>query len=302
MYYPTKFPTEARDRVEAVKIRAGQKFDRDRLELRNRDVERLLRRCILRVFRMFVREAKRLRVWCATDLDWEAREFLRQLTIELYSERGFDNCDRRLARPVDHISGGLLPEVRREFEHSPEWRYFEAARLAMALPVKLQAVEAQTAQLGVNIEHINPGALVQGRPAEAVPPQPVQTAGEAPKKSGGGKKRLHKLIPKSKPEQWDFIPLDNYHRLSVRGVTYLANDKQAAIINLLDKTGKSGLPKARLLHAVGVPPTSELRSLFQREARKLYKALIEYSPHSRTFRLRYFSVKSRRKHPPLIRP
>ena len=198
MYYPTKFPAEAQDRVEAVNIRAGQKFDRDKRESRNRDIERLLHRYILRVFRMFVREAKRLRVWRATDLDWEAREFLRQLTIELYSEKGFDNSGRRLASPVDHISGSLLSGVRRDFERSPEWRYFEAARLAMAIPLNSQAIEVQAVLSGTNIEQIDAEAVVQERRAKAVTPQSEQTARETLKESSRGKEQRPKPSQKKK--------------------------------------------------------------------------------------------------------
>ena len=68
---------------------------------------------------MFVREAKRLRIWRAPELEVQGREFLCQLTIELYSEKGFDNRGHTLAK----FQRRLVPDVQRAFERSREWRY-----------------------------------------------------------------------------------------------------------------------------------------------------------------------------------
>jgi hypothetical protein len=144
MDYPTKFPPEAQDRVEAAKILAGRRFERDKRAARwTSDIRRLLVRYILRIFRMFVREARRLRLWRAAEMDSQCREFLRLLTIDAYSEKGYDNQGRRLSDMISHVDGSILPEVQQAFSRSAAWRYFEQARLALSVSPPPRRVEAQ---------------------------------------------------------------------------------------------------------------------------------------------------------------
>lgn len=147
MDYPAKFPPEAQDRVEAAKILAGRRFERDKRAARwTSDIRRLLVRYILRIFRMFVREARRLRLWRAAEMDYQCRKFLRLLTIDAYSEKGYDNQGCRFPDMISHVDGSILPEVQQAFSRSAAWRYFEQARLALSVSRPPRRVESQPAR------------------------------------------------------------------------------------------------------------------------------------------------------------
>ena len=77
-------------------------------------------------------ELGRQGVWGVEQVEREAREFLRLLTIEAAGEKGFDRSGHALRRMVGHWGGAILPEVQREFEKSAEWRRFTDELLAIA--------------------------------------------------------------------------------------------------------------------------------------------------------------------------
>jgi hypothetical protein len=64
MYYPPLFPPEAQDRIEAAKVRAGRQFDRNKQAAHSaREIRLFLVHYIMRIFGVFVREAKVRRLW-----------------------------------------------------------------------------------------------------------------------------------------------------------------------------------------------------------------------------------------------
>lgn len=144
MTYPSDFPSESRARVEAEKIVAGRDFDSARHQAKwTWDIETLLRRYILRVFLAFVNEARNLRLWPLDQMDSECRDFLRLLTIDARSEKGYDAKGRSLRDLTSNWDGSILPEVAREFEKTPEWKKYQDALLEMA-PTQPAQTSAET--------------------------------------------------------------------------------------------------------------------------------------------------------------
>ena len=74
-------------------------------------------------------------LWSVDRLQSEAREFLRQCTIQARYEKGYDGSGHRLPEMVSNWGGGILPEIQRAFEHSPQWKEYE--------DILLEIVEAQ---------------------------------------------------------------------------------------------------------------------------------------------------------------
>lgn len=131
--YPIEFPSEARARVEAEKIRAGRDFDLARQSAsRTSAVEAQLRNYILRTVLVFTKEAQALELWPVEEMDAQCREFLRLFTIDAYYERGYSITGGRLRDMVSNWNGSILPEVQREFEKAPEWKQYQDALLEVA--------------------------------------------------------------------------------------------------------------------------------------------------------------------------
>ncbi len=143
MDYPPNLPPEAQNRVEAAKIRAGRKFDRDKAKASSaREIQLSLMHYIMLVFGVFVREAKLRRLWHASEMKSACLDFLRQLTIEAYFEKGYDHAGRSLPPMTSHVDGSILPKFLKAFRSWPAWRQFEAALLAVATS-PARRVEAQ---------------------------------------------------------------------------------------------------------------------------------------------------------------
>jgi hypothetical protein len=137
--YPADFPPESRAAVVAEKVRAGKDFDSARQELPGSfhgALEAELRRYVLRLFGVFVREActlGRKGLWSPDRLEKEALEFLRLVTIDAISEKAYDKSGRKFAGGwIENWAGSLQPEVRREFQRSAEWQQFQDALLEVA--------------------------------------------------------------------------------------------------------------------------------------------------------------------------
>ena len=138
MQYPEDFSVESRASVTAEKLRAGREYDRAREHPRanNFDLERDLRKYILRQFAAFVREAGKLGLcgaWQVDEVEKSSLEFLRLATIAAVHEKGHDKYGRDLGGSwIDNWGGSIASAVRREFEKSEEWRQFQDTLLQVA--------------------------------------------------------------------------------------------------------------------------------------------------------------------------
>jgi len=130
MEYPRDFPVESRAKVEAVRIRAGRRFESDKAKAKwTSDIEALFKSYVLSMFLAFAEEAYRLRLWPVDKMRENCQEFLRLLTIGAYSQKG------RAAGLRDMISnwnGSILWEFQQEVEKTPQWRKFENILLKLA--------------------------------------------------------------------------------------------------------------------------------------------------------------------------
>ena len=160
-HYPPEFPRKSRAAVRAEKIRAARDFENDKQNVRYlSEIEGLLRRYILRVFIVFVREAVHLGhqdIWSVDRLESESREFLRQFTIMAEFQKGFDRSGQKVREMVSNWDGSILPNVQREFEQSAEWREFES--------ILLEVADAQTR---ARDDESRPGAAIAEPPAVGV--------------------------------------------------------------------------------------------------------------------------------------
>jgi hypothetical protein len=130
MDYPADFPAPSRARVEAERLKAKRVLDQERGESLS-----VLYAYILRVFMAFSKEACELgkqRVWSIDDVSGASEEFLRRFTIDAFYKEGHDRYERKFPDMTSNWDGSLLPEVRRSFEKSEEWRRHEAALLEVA--------------------------------------------------------------------------------------------------------------------------------------------------------------------------
>jgi hypothetical protein len=168
--YPDEFPQKSRSRVLGERIRAARDFDLAKQEARDlSEIEGLLRNYILRVFMVFVREARHLGcqgLWSADRLESESRNFLRQFTIRARYEKAYDRSGSRMPEMVSHWDGSILPEIQCAFEQSPEWQEFqdillEVADVQPSLPKDESQLEASisegasTGKAGIYWENIN---------------------------------------------------------------------------------------------------------------------------------------------------
>lgn len=151
MVYPQEFSAQARARVEAERLKAGNDLAqyRDRPETRPpcrqhtwgtygrrwTDDEEDFFEYILRVFLAFGHEACELGkrgTWAVDRIRSEADKFLRRFGMEAYNEKGYDRSGHKFRQMTDGWYGTLLPEVEQEFQKSEQWRRFEGELLAVA--------------------------------------------------------------------------------------------------------------------------------------------------------------------------
>ena len=89
----------------------------------------------MRIFDAFATEALALGrrgVWTVEHVDGEARDFLGSVTLDAQLRKGRDRHGQSIAPLVDRVFGEILPEVRREFEESSEWRRYQEGLLEVA--------------------------------------------------------------------------------------------------------------------------------------------------------------------------
>ena len=138
MQYPQEFPTEARNRVEAEKIRARRRLEQALAEeaarehTTRRHDEEAFHVYVLDVFLVFAREACDLgkaRKWSVDQIRWAAEEFVRQFTIEAYYDSGRDRYGSTFPKMHIDVNGALSSEVERIFRSSEQWRQFETELL-----------------------------------------------------------------------------------------------------------------------------------------------------------------------------
>jgi hypothetical protein len=154
MEFPPKCPSHLCASVEAEKIRATRDFKKVRegharsTSGRHEELEAELTKLILRVYVVFVKGASKSGLGDATAVRSHARQFLRDLTSEVYAAEGYDDgtvypgqiC--RLPEMTSHLDGTILPYVMQRFTKSPQWTEAEDAMLqlaeAQAAPVRPQ--------------------------------------------------------------------------------------------------------------------------------------------------------------------
>ena len=131
MRYPSKFSSTARNRIEAEWIRASNEYDHAKSTPEwASDPGSVLRRSILRVFLVFAQEAGALgkagvKGWSLDKIKEKCDEFLRQLTIHAFDEKG-------QASPVSsRISGLLDGRIVRWFQAAPEWNEYQGILLGV---------------------------------------------------------------------------------------------------------------------------------------------------------------------------
>jgi len=146
MEYPSGFPQQSRAAVEAEEVRASRGFEQASQKIRvsiygpGEDLAAEVRRYILRIYAVFVREACKLGcVWSVDRIRSCAREFLRTLTSKAWSEKGYDEGGttypgqiRRIPDMTSHLNGAILPNVMSKFEKSIEWQQSEGMLLEVA--------------------------------------------------------------------------------------------------------------------------------------------------------------------------
>ena len=150
LWFPPGFPPEGQRLVTAALMREKQAFARQRdaaftsvtgtIELASVRPDKHLfdvwvlrnRHCVLRPFRVFAREARRLRPWEAPEMKRHGRDFLLQLAMEAEYEDRYDNFGREVGSLLNDARDDLRTEVWALFRRLPEWRYFERQVLRVA--------------------------------------------------------------------------------------------------------------------------------------------------------------------------
>jgi hypothetical protein len=206
MKYPSGFPQQSRAAVEAEELRASRDFEQAKQKLHGsifgpgEDLAAEVRRYILRVYRVFVREACKLGgLWAVDRIRSHAREFLTVLTSKASSEKGYDTGGRayrgqirRLPEMTSHVHGAILPEVLNEFEKSVHWRESEDAvlKVAEAQAVGGRVRGAESIEIG---QTVSPEVIrKRGRPA--ISPETKRKALEAKQSPGGTNKDAAKIL------------------------------------------------------------------------------------------------------------
>jgi hypothetical protein len=150
LWFPAGFPPEGQRLVIAALMREKQAFARQRdaaftsvtgtIELASVQPDKHLfdvwvlrnRHCVLRPFRVFAREARRIRPWEAPEMKRHGRDFLLQLAMEAEYEDRYDNFGREVGSLLNKARDDLRTEVWALFRRLPEWRYFERQVLRVA--------------------------------------------------------------------------------------------------------------------------------------------------------------------------
>jgi len=131
MDYPQDFPAESRAKVEVARIRAGRRFDSDKVRAKWRsEIETFFWIYVLTPFVVFASESSRLGLWPVDKMDQNCREFLRLLTINAYHHKGRTAGLRNM---ICNWDGSILPEAQQEIEKTPQWRKYENIRLKFAV-------------------------------------------------------------------------------------------------------------------------------------------------------------------------
>jgi hypothetical protein len=205
MEYPAVFPQQSRAAVEAEELRAGRDFDAAKQNLPwtsygpGEDLEAELRRYILRIYAVFVRQAcKPPCFWSVESIRSHARGFLRALTSKAWWEKGYDMRGtvyqgqiRRLPEMILY-GGAILPTVMSKFEKSVEWRQCEDAILAVAEAQARAASGActQTNEVVLGVSAVAPRK--RGRPG--IPSETKRQAWEAKQKPGNTSKDVASIL------------------------------------------------------------------------------------------------------------
>jgi hypothetical protein len=82
---------------------------------------------------------------------------------------------------------------------------------------------------------------------------------------------------------------ENTQILKFRGISYIANSIQFAVIKCLydaDARGSAGMSRKALIMAVALLSNTRVQNLFQRQGQRLYKDLIAYDRHSKLYRFK----------------
>lgn len=121
-------------------------------------------------------------------IDREASEFLSCVTLEAQFRKGRDRQGQSISPLVDRVFGQILPEVRREFERSSEWRRYQEGLLNVAhAQASGTAPEASTRKA-------QDVANAEDRPA-------VPRAGES--SAAGGMRKF----PSFRPHAWERVEI-----------------------------------------------------------------------------------------------
>ncbi len=114
MEYPSGFPQQSRAAVEAEEVRASRDFERARQKVPGslygpgEDLAAEVRKYILRIYAVFVREACKLGgVWGVDCIRSWAREFLSMLTSKAWSEKGYDTGGTTYPGQIRPVHGEL---------------------------------------------------------------------------------------------------------------------------------------------------------------------------------------------------
>jgi hypothetical protein len=145
--FPDEFPEKSRRTILAEEIRAARDLEKAKKEGGVSGLKDLLIGFILRVFIVFVREARVLvhqGIWSAGRLESESLQFLHYYTVSARYERGYDKYGHQIGEMVSNW-GNILPDVERAFRKSPLWQEYEDILLEVAVapaePPAMRAVE-----------------------------------------------------------------------------------------------------------------------------------------------------------------
>jgi hypothetical protein len=129
--YPADFPQASRARVTVAKIEAGKTLNLVKEFDVGSDLEKGVRQFVLEVFSVFAEEALELGrcgIWTVDQIDSQAHEFLRQLTIEWCHDK-FGHPAGSMICPDD---GALTPETIYAYKTSFSWQKYENDLLDIA--------------------------------------------------------------------------------------------------------------------------------------------------------------------------
>jgi hypothetical protein len=177
--YRDEFPAGARARVESQRLRAYDALEREAQGVDRQRKEVTFLRCVASIFLVFAREACEFAkhtddpVWSGRELDQRCREFLLEVFIDAFEDRGKDLRIRKMFSSRSHWGYSLDSDVRVRFEKLPEFiEYQELLR---------DAVDAHSArgEDGDLPEPGTPGQSTRETNAPASIPQATQPADTA---------------------------------------------------------------------------------------------------------------------------